>query len=96
LSIIAFCHQAQSFAAMRCGIELSADEILGEPDDQVVVHGHLHAFADWPLAAACAPAVGDIAASSVQPLSRAILVEQGGRGRLPGRLYGLVSCAAES
>ena len=23
---------------MRCGVELSADEILGEPDDQVVVH----------------------------------------------------------
>jgi len=34
---------------MRCGIELSADEILGEPDDQVVIHGHLHAFAERPL-----------------------------------------------
>src|SRR5580693_6036098 len=63
-------------AAMRCGIELSDDEILGEPDDQVVIHGHLHAFAERPLAPACAPAVGGIAAPSVQPLSRAVLVEQ--------------------
>jgi len=42
---------------MRCGIGLSADEILGEPDDQVIIHGHVHAFAERPLAAA----VGDIA-----------------------------------
>jgi hypothetical protein len=34
---------------MRCGIELSADEILGEPDDQVVIHGHLCAFTVRPL-----------------------------------------------
>src|ERR1700747_3204410 len=54
-------------AAMRCGIELSADEILGEPDDQVVIHGHLHAFGQRPLSPACAPAVGDIATPSVQP-----------------------------
>jgi hypothetical protein len=61
---------------MRRGIELSDDEILGEPDDQVVIYGHLHAFAERPLAPACAPAVGDIAAPSVQRLSRAVLVEQ--------------------
>src|SRR6266567_1046201 len=62
--------------AMRCGIELSADEILGEPDDQVVINGHLHPFAERLLAPARAPAVGDIATPSIQPLSRAILVEQ--------------------
>ena len=61
---------------MRCGVELSADEILGEPDDQVVIHGHLHSHAQWALTPACAPAVGEIAAPSVQPLSRVILVEQ--------------------
>jgi len=81
---------------MRCGIELSADEILGEPDDQVVIHGHLHAFAEGPLAAACASAVGDIAASSVQPLSRAVLVEQAdgdaqcGDAPIAGKLLGRV------
>ena len=35
-------------------IELSADEILDEPDDQVVVHADLHAFAERTLASACA------------------------------------------
>jgi hypothetical protein len=63
-------------AAMSCGIELSADEILREPDDQVVVYAHLHVFPEWPLALACASAVGDISALSVHPLSRAVLVEQ--------------------
>src|SRR6516164_7801379 len=67
---------AHSSAAMRCGIELSADEILGEPDDQVVIDRHLHPLAKRPLTLACAPAVGDIAAASVQPLRRAIFVEQ--------------------
>jgi hypothetical protein len=33
-------------------------------------------FAERLLTPACAPAVGDIAAPSVQPLSRAVLVEQ--------------------
>jgi hypothetical protein len=61
---------------MRCGIELSADQILGEPDDQVVIHGHLHPLAQRPLTLACAPGVGDIAALPVKPLSRAIFVEQ--------------------
>ena len=85
-----------SFAAIRCGIELSADEILGKPDDQVVIHGHRHAFAEGPLAPACAPAVGDIAAPSAQPLSRTILVEQADgnaqRGDAPiaGKLLGRV------
>jgi hypothetical protein len=60
----------------RCRVELSAGEILGEPDDQVVVHAHLHAFADRPLALTCAPAVGDLTALSVHPLGRAVLVEQ--------------------
>jgi len=40
--------------AMRCGIELSADEILGEPDDQVVIHGHLHALAELTRSRAAA------------------------------------------
>ena len=56
--------------------KMSADEILREPDDEVVIHDHLHAFAEGPPAPACAPAVGDVAAPSVQPLSWAILVEQ--------------------
>jgi len=67
---------AHSSAAMRCGIELSADEILGEPDDQVVIDRHLHPLAKRPLTLACAAAVGDIAAASVQPQRRAIFVEQ--------------------
>jgi len=33
-------------AAMRFGSEVSADEILGEPDDQVVIRSHLHALAE--------------------------------------------------
>lgn len=60
---------------MRCAIRLlSADEIFGEQDDQVAIHGHLHTFAEQPPAAACAPTVGDISASSVQPLDRAASV----------------------
>jgi len=81
---------------MRCGIESSANEILGEPDDQVVIDGHLHPFAERLLTPACAPAVGDIAAPSVQPLSRAILVEQAdGNAQsddapIAGKLFGRV------
>ena len=80
-------------AAMRCGIELSADEILGEPDDQVVIHGHLHTFAEGLLAPACAPAVGDIAAPCVQPLRRAIVEQadsdaQRGDAPIAGELLG--------
>ena len=83
-------------AAMRCGIELSTDEILGEPDDQVVIHGHLHAFAERPLAPAGAPSVGDISAPSVDQLSRAVLVEQAdgdaqrGDAAIAGELLGRV------
>jgi len=64
---------------MRCGIELSADEILGEPDDQVVIDGQLHPFAERLLTSARATAVRDIAAPSVQPLGWAVLVEQARR-----------------
>ena len=53
----------------------SADQILGEPHDQVVIHGHQHPLAERSLAPACAPPVRYIAALSVQPLSWAILVE---------------------
>ena len=45
-----------------CRAEVSAGEIFGEPDDQVVVHGHQHPLAQRPLALACAPAVRYIAA----------------------------------
>jgi hypothetical protein len=45
-----------------CRAEVSAGEIFGEPDDQVVVHGHRHPLAQRPLALACAPAVRYIAA----------------------------------
>ena len=72
------CDGTHSLAAMRCGIELSADEILGEPDDQVVIDTHLHPLAKRPLTLACAPAVRDIAAASVQPLRRAIFAGQAG------------------
>jgi hypothetical protein len=61
-----------------------------------VVHGDLHSFAEWPLGPACAPAVRDIAAPRVQPLSRAVLVEQADRNAqrgdapLAGQLLGCV------
>jgi hypothetical protein len=42
--------------------ESSADEILGEPDDQVIIDGDPHPFAERLLTPACAPAVGDIVA----------------------------------
>jgi hypothetical protein len=72
-----------SSAAMRCGIELSADEILGEPDDQVVIHGHLCAFAVRPLV----PVVGGVAMSrsrascSAASISGAVETEQAGSSR---------------
>jgi hypothetical protein len=62
----------------------SADEILREPDDQIVIHGHRHPLAQRPLALACAPAVRNIAAPSIQPLSWAILVEQADRNAQGG------------
>ena len=62
--------------AIRGGTGLSAGELLGEPDDQVVVQAYLDAFAERMLALACTPAVGDTGASSVHPLRWAVLVEQ--------------------
>jgi hypothetical protein len=47
---------------LRCRAEVSAGEIFGEADDQVIVHGHQHSVAQQPLALACAPAVRYIAA----------------------------------
>jgi len=54
---------------MRWGIEWSADEILGEPDDQVVVHARPHAFAERALALPCACRRGDYRAvrASAEP-----------------------------
>ena len=57
-------------------MEVSAGEILGQPDDHVVIHGHVHPLAQRPLPLACAPAVRNIATLSVQPLNWAIFIEQ--------------------
>ena len=37
---------------LRCSIDVSVGEIVGEPHDQVVVHGHVHPLAERPLAPA--------------------------------------------
>src|ERR1700733_3101830 len=55
---------------------ISAGELLGEPDDHVVVQAYLRPFAERALTLAGTPAVGDVAASCVHPLRRAVLVEQ--------------------
>ena len=55
---------------------MSPEKVFGEPDDQVVIDGDLQPFAQGSLGPACAPAVRDVAAASIQPLSRALLVEQ--------------------
>ena len=74
----------------------SAGEVLCEPHDQVVVHGSLHPFAERLLAPARSSAVRNVAALSVQPLSRAVLVEQAdgdaqrGDAPLAGQLLGRV------
>jgi hypothetical protein len=62
---IATCAENARSCRDEVRFELSADEILGEPDDQVVIDGHPHPFAERLLTPACAPAVGDIAAPSV-------------------------------
>jgi len=48
-----------SVHAANARIEPSADEILGEPHDQLVIHDHLHPFAERPLALAGAPVSRD-------------------------------------
>jgi hypothetical protein len=74
--VVAVRHVVAFPAGVEVEVEAHSRRTGPGPDDQVVIHGHLHAFAERLLAPACAPAVGDISAPSVQPLSRAVLVEQ--------------------